>query len=231
MGLLEFGIFWSPFFRSILFVAFILALIAGRKLGGRWLSIFLPVIFALSSTGILFLISSFWQKQTLVFLAGFFFYLILLGTLRVKEYLLDQTGRAMIAAGTAAAIFFAFVSSYAFYLNFLVPLWVLMLVYFFITLIGSFQYLVLIEKNRLRTWTYSLLLSLAMTEIIWTQSFWPFGYLTTSVISLILYYVLWDLVQSYFLNLLSRKRVTANMIILSLATIMVLISAKWLPVL
>jgi len=230
MGLLEFGIFWPQFFRSILLVAFLLALIAGRKLGGKWLRSSLPIIFTISATGIFFLISAFWQKQIFILLAGFFFYLILLGILRLKEYVLDQTGRAMIAAGIAAAIFFAFTSSYGFYLNFLVPLWILMLVYFLVTLLASFQYLTLIGKDQLKNWTYSFLLSLAMTEIIWTQSFWPFGYLTTGAISLILYYVLWDLTQSYFLNLLSRKRVTANLIILSLATVMVLLSAKWLPV-
>jgi len=230
IAVLEFGIFRPDFFLAIITFLFLFGIISGRKLGGRWIFSSLPAIFSISATGIFFLASSFWQRQIILLISASFLYLIFLGIFRIREYASDQTGRAMIAAGTAAAIFFAFSSSYGIYLNFLVPLWILMLVYFLITIFLSFQYLALIKEDRVKIWTYSLILSLIMMEIIWTQSFWPFGYLTTGVISLILYYVLWDLTQGYFLNLLSRKRVAANLIILSLATIMVLLSAKWLPI-
>ena len=105
-----------------------------------------------------------------------------------------------------------------------------MLVYFAITIFLSVQYFSIIEGDARKKWTYCFLLSLVMTEIIWTMNFWPFGYLTTGVISLILYYVLWDLAQSHFLNLLSRRRVIANMTFFSIIVAMVLLSAKWLPI-
>ena len=179
---------------------------------------------------LLYLISILWEKQIFIFIAIIAYYLILLGTFRLKEYANDQTARAMIMASTVATIFFAFSSTYGLYLNFLVPLWVLMLVYFSITIFLSFQYFSLIELNSRKIWTYCLLLSLVMTEIIWTMNYWPFGYLTTGVISLILYYVLWDLTQSHFLNLLSRRRVIVNMTFFSIVVVMVLLSAKWLPI-
>jgi len=64
-----------------------------------------------------------------------------------------------------------------------------------------------------------------MVELIWTMNFWPFGYLTTGVIALILYYILWDLTQSFFLKLLSKKRVVANMIFFSALIVIILLSS------
>jgi len=227
---LEFVVLKSIYVFSTLIILVILAIFAGRKTGGKWIFSSLPTIFTISATALLYLISTPNQKQIFIFLAVLFFYLILLGSARLKEYAYDQTARGMIMGATAATIFFAFASSYGLYLNFLVPLWVLMLTYFTITILISFQYFAIIQSDRPKIWTYSLLLSLVMTEIIWAMNFWPFGYLTTGVISLILYYVLWDLIQSYFLNLLSRKRVVANMTFFSLIVILVLLSAKWLPI-
>lgn len=227
---LEFVVLKSIYVFLALVILVMLAIFAGRKIGGKWFFSSLPAIFTISSTGLLYLISTAIEKQIFIFFAFLFFYLILLGSARLREYNRDQTARGMIMAATAATIFFGFSSSYGLYLNFLVPLWVLMLTYFAITILISFQYFSIIQDNRPRIWTYSLLLSLVMTELIWAMNFWPFGYLTTGVIALILYYVLWDLTQSYFLNLLSRRRVVANMTFFSLIVVMVLLSAKWLPI-
>lgn len=227
---LEFVILKSSFALLSLIILFLLAFFAGRKIGKKWIFSILPSIFTVSSVALLYLISISFEKQIFVFISVLFYYLILLGAFRLGEYINDQTARGMNMAATAATIFFAFSSTYGFYLNFLVPLWILMLVYFFITILISYQYFFIIEKNSQKIWTYSLLLSLVMAELIWTMNFWPFGYLTTGVISLILYYVLWDLTQSYFLNLLSRRRVVANITFFSLVIIFVLLSAKWLPI-
>ena len=220
----------SSFLFPILVALFLLAIFTGRKLGGKWIYSNLPMLFTLSSLGTLYLISTRLEEQIFIFLACAFYYLILLGIFRLRGYKFDKTARGMIMAGTTATIFFSFSVSYGLYLNFLIPLWVLMLDYFLITILMSFQYFSIIQEDSFKVWTYSFILSLAMMEIIWAMNYWPFGYLTTGVISLILYYVLWDLIQSYFLNLLSRKRVAVNMTFFSLIIIMVLLSAKWLPV-
>jgi len=227
---LEFIVLKSIFVFVTLIILIILAIFSGRKLGGKWNFSILPSFFSFFSIALLYLISVLWEKQLFIFLSSIFYYLILLGIARLKEYNRDLTARGMIMATTAATFFFAFSSAYGFYLNFLVPLWVLMLVYFAITIFLSVQYFSIIEGDARKKWTYCFLLSLVMTEIIWTMNFWPFGYLTTGVISLILYYVLWDLAQSHFLNLLSRRRVIANMTFFSIIVAMVLLSAKWLPI-
>ena len=202
-----------------------------RKIGGRWFFSVLPIFFTFSSLALLYLITLEFEQQIFIALASVMYYLSLLGAYRLGIYAGDKTARGMNMAAMAATIFFTCAGAYGLYLNFFVPLYYLMLVYLIVTLLVSYQYFSIIQSdNKKRAWTYSFLLALVMTELIWTMNFWPFGYLTTGVIALILYYVLWDLVQSYFLNILSKKRVVANMIFFSVLTVMVLLSAKWLPV-
>jgi len=219
--------------RAVFFVMMFLFLTAfyeGRKIGHKWKFSILPVFFTIFSIALLYLVSSMAEKQIFVALASLMYYLALLGIYRLGLYSGDQTARGLIMASTAAAIFFTYAGAYGLYLNFLVPLFVLMFAYLLVTLFVSYQYFSIIENDVRRAWIYSFLLALFMSELIWTMNFWPFGYLTTGVIALILYYVLWDLTQSHFLNLLSRKRVVANMIFFSVMIILVLLSAKWIPV-
>jgi len=222
----------QPRFVFIVFVFLLVAsLYEGRKIGGRWIFSVLPVLFAVSSTGLLYLIALTYEQQIFIFLAALMYYFSLFGAYRLGRYRQDQTARGLNMAAAAATIFFTYAGAYGFYLNFLVPLYYLMFAYLLVTLFVSYQYFIIIRPNDKKTvWLYCFLLALIMTEIVWTLNFWPFGYLTTGVIALILYYVLWDLTQGYFLNLLSKKRVIANMVFFSMMIILVLITAKWIPV-
>jgi hypothetical protein len=190
----------------------------------------LPVIFTLSSISLLNFISLVSQQQIFIALASSMYYLSLFGTYRLNNYINDQTAKGMNMAVSLATIFFSFTSGYGIYLNFLVPLWSLMILYLMITLLISYQYFNLISQNKIKIWTYSFLLSLVMAELVWTMNFWPFGYLITGTIAMILYFILWDLSKSYLLDILSRKRVVANLILFAFMISAVLLSAKWIPV-
>ncbi len=216
---------------TVIFFLLIFSIIEGKLVGKRWKFSVLPAFFILSSSGLLYLVTISYEQQIFIILAAWMYYLSLFGAFRLNEYSLDQTARGMNMAATVSTIFFTYAAAYGLYLNFLVPLWVLMTVYLVVTLLVSYQYFSIIKEGDKRTvWIYSFLLALAMVEIIWTINFWPFGYLTAGTIALILYYVLWDLIQSYFLNLLSRRRVVANMIFFSVVITLVLLSSKWIPV-
>jgi len=228
---LEFILFRPDSFMLVMIFLLMVSAYGSRKIGGRWFFSVLPIFFTFSSLALLYLITLEFEQQIFIALASVMYYLSLLGAYRLGIYAGDKTARGMNMAAMAATIFFTCAGAYGLYLNFFVPLYYLMLVYLIVTLLVSYQYFLIIQgDNKKRAWTYSFLLALVMTELIWTMNFWPFGYLTTGVIALILYYVLWDLVQSYFLNILSKKRVVANMIFFSVLTVMVLLSAKWLPV-
>lgn len=191
----------------------------------------MPIFFTLSSISLLYLVTIKYEQQFFIFLAFGMHYLALFGAYRLGKYAKDQTAKGMNMAASFATIFFAYAGAYGLYLNFFVPLYFLMLAYFLITTLISYQYFSIIKSEELKTvWIYSFLLGLTMAEIIWTMNFWPFGYLTTGVIALILYYMLWDIVQSYFLGLLSRKRVTINAVFFSFLIILLLLTSKWIPV-
>jgi len=219
--------------KLVIFAVIILVLISlweSKKIGRRWLFSIIPTISSISSITLLYFIDIFSEKQLFVFLSAFFYYLSLLGAYRLRNYLKDQTATGLIMASATATVFFFYAASYGIYLNFVVSLWILILAYFSVAFLVSFQYFQIIKNdNKKSALIYSFLLGMVMAEIAWMISFWPFGYLTTGIIALIFYYALWDFIRSYFLNFLSKKRVVANTILFSSLIILILISSKWLP--
>lgn len=218
---------------SIAYVFSILLLMSlwgSRSISGRWIFSIVPAIFSFSSIALLFLVDLPAGKQILVALSTLMFYLALLGAYRLGDYIKDQTARGMVAASSAATLFFFYTAAYGIYLNFFISLWFLMAEYLLVTVLVSYQCFRIIGRdNNKLSWSYSILLGMVMAEFAWVMNFWPFGYLTTGVVTLIFYYVLWDLAQSYFLDILSKKRVVANMILFSFLITLVLVSARWLP--
>jgi len=190
----------------------------------------IPVLFVLSSIGLLYFANSTKQQQTLILLSGILYYFIHLALYRMRACSTDQTAHGLVAAGGISTIFLFYSTAYGIYLNFNIPLAMFMLAIMLVTALVSFQYLGVINKDEKNVLSYSLILGLVMAEIVWVLNFWPFGYLTTGVITLIFYYVFWDLVQCHFLNELSKRRVVANLVFFGVLVALVLSSTKWLPV-
>jgi hypothetical protein len=231
---LEFIVYVHLNTRLVLFAMVILlffSLWGGKLIGGKWKFSILPIFFTLSSISLLYLVTLNYEQQIFILVASSMYYLALFGAYRLGKYAKDQTAKGMNMAATAATIFFTYAGAYGLYLNFLVPLYILMLAYFTITLLVSYQYFSIIKDNERKTvLVYSFLLGLSMMEISWAMNSWPFGYLTTGVIALIIYHVLWSITQSYFLGILSQKRTIINLLFFSFLIIIVLLSAKWIPV-
>ncbi len=224
-------IIYSPglFIPGIIALA-IFSLWNSKKIGKRWLFLIVPTILSLSSVTLLYFIDIYAEKHLFAILSVFLYYLALLSTYRLRNYIKDQTAAGLLMASAIAAIFFFYSSSYGIYLNFAINSWVLILLYFWATFPISYQCLKIIRISQQKpVLTYSLLLGMIMAEIAWMITFWPFGYLTTGVIALIFYYALWDLIRSHFLNLLSKNRAMANIILFSFLVILILASSKWLP--
>ncbi|HRZ95851.1 MAG TPA: hypothetical protein P5262_04795 [Candidatus Moranbacteria bacterium] len=227
------------FHRHVFVVAFFLIFLSiyfGKKSGGKWKHSILPAFFTVSSISLLYLVGLFYEQQIFIVLVSLMYYLSLLGAFRLGQYEGDKTAKGMIMASAISTIFFTYAGAYGLYLNFLVPLYALMAVYAIATLLVSFQYfsLVYLQKSdshpKTTVWVYSFILALIMAEIIWTMNYWPFGYLTTGVIALILYYMIWDITQCYFQDILSKKRVASNAVLVAFLVGFVLMSAKWIPV-
>lgn len=216
-------------------ILLLLALLAyfyqiARHVSQRWSMTPMPVLFTLSTWGLLYFVQSRNQQYVLILLASIAYYLVHICLYRLRVYYKDETARGIIAAGSIATSFLFYAMSYGIYLNFDISPWVLIVATTFVTMLISFQYFWLINENKKNVLNYSLILGLIMAEIVWVLNFWPFGYLTTGVVTLIFYYVFWDLVRAYFLDELSKKRVIANMIFFGLLVALVLSSTRWFPV-
>jgi len=227
---LELFVFAQGYGMILAIVILAVAVLGSRKVGKCWLFAITPFFFIFSSTLLLYLIDSLIEKHIFIFLSTALYYLVLLGICRLSAYEKDQTARGMVAASGTTALFFFYTSIYGVYLNFPIQLWILMALFFFATVLISYQYFSLIKKHRRAVFLYSMIIGLSMAEVAWVISFWPFGYLTTGVIALIFYYILWDLTQSHFLNLLSKRRVVANMIFFTFLAALILTSSRWLPI-
>lgn len=214
----------------IFLASIIISLWAAKKIGKKWTSVIIPIFFPISSFILLYLIDATIEKHLFSILSALLYYIALLGILRISDYEEDQTARGMIAAAAFTVLFFFFSAVYGIYLNFFVPLWLLMLVFLLATLAVSFQYFSLVENKTKTALSYGVVLGMIMAEIAWVINFWPFGYLTTGVIVLMLYYVFWDLINSYFLNILSKKRAMANLIFFGILIALILSTSRWLPI-
>lgn len=190
----------------------------------------MPILFALSTCGLLYFIQPENQQYIFMALSATLYYFIHISLYRLSVYKKDKTALGIIAGGGIGTLFLFYAMSYGIYLNFDISLWTLVFVLMIVTMFSSFQYFSLISDNRKNVLNYSLVLGLVMAEIVWVLNFWPFGYLTTGVITLIFYYIFWDLVKCHFLDELSQKRVVGNMVFFGFLVLVVLSSAKWLPV-
>lgn len=225
------AVIWEPkFVWAILVFLFCVSLLEGKRVGGRMRYSILPSFFTLSSITLLYLIALSYEQQIFIVLSSGMYYLALYSAYRLGKYDGDKTALGMNIAASSATIFFIYSGSYGVYLNFLVSIFYLMAVYVIVTFLVSYQYFSIINNDRKKVVVYSFILSFAMAEIIWALNFWPFGYLTTGVIALTLYYVIWDLTHTYFLNRLSKRRIVARLVFFSFIIAMVLLSSKWIPV-
>lgn len=170
------------------------------------------------------------QRKLLAFIAAAVYYAVALAALRLRSCSKDQTARSLIAAATIATLFLFYASAYGIYLNFAISLWTLLLVLSAVTALATFQYMSLLSQDRSKVLAYAALSAMLMAEAFWGLSLWPFGYLTTGVIALIFYYVLWDLIQCRLAEMPLKSRAVANIALLAALTSAVLATTRWIPV-
>ncbi len=209
----------------------VISAVVGRIIARHFFFAIVPVILSVASLTLLFFIDSRSQQIIVSGIVGILVYGVTLGSYRLSRYPRDAVARGMVVAGATTAIFFSYAAIFAIYLNFIVPLWFVGFSIFILTTVISWQYFVMIAHGRfVQTIIYSCALGVVLSEVAVSAIMWPFGYLTTSVVLLMIYYILWDLGQSFFLERLSKTRLSVNVIFFLAMAALVLSSAQWLPV-
>lgn len=215
----------------------------------RFLAI--PFFLSVGSLNLLFLIDSMLEKQIFIILSTVVYYLALLGGYRLRFYISDQTAQGMLNLATLATVFFWYVANYGWFLNFAIPTWSLVATFIGSTfLLGlpslmiaeeSFCNLLKTAKERPKSPVFSenhqsnrqvvillnFVLAFIMGEVIWALALWPFRYLATGVVALIIYFIFWDSLRSYIQNRFSRGTLIFNAMLATLCIIGMLITTQW----
>jgi len=218
---------WSWYFFSILPLV-IISLVASRRITKRYTDAFVPGLLSFVAPTLLSLIDHPAERQVFVVLSAVMYYFALLGIYRLRHAPEDKTAKSFLYSAAMAAMFFFYAGVYGFYLNFSFPLWGLMLIYFLGTALTSYETFLGVEnQERRRMRLYSVLLGLIMGEMAWVMSFWPFGYLTTGVMALIFFFVIWDIALDGFRKKLSLKKAVARILFFFILIAGLLFSTPW----
>lgn len=203
--------------------------IANRRLTLQLKDVSLPLLLAVTTPTLLSFIDSSVEQQIFLLIATAMLYTALIGLYRLKFAPKDQTAVAFIHTAGMAALFLFYASIYGFYLNFTFPLWGLMVVFFIGTALTSLVTLGCNRENenKHRIKLYSVLLGLTMSELAWIISFWPFGYLTTASITLVFYFIAWEIAWASLEGVLTLKKTLIRMIFFFSLVILLLISTPW----
>lgn len=250
------SIFRPEWFFGVLIFLILFSVLAiwpfTRKI--RFLAI--PFFLSIGSLNLLFLIDEPIEKYVFILLSAVVYYLALMGAYRLKQYDCDQTAQGMINLATLATGFFWFVANYGWYLNFQIGTWVLVLTFVGSTFLIGLPSLMICStahrkvrikkkihargknsegpiecncspKRRQEVYFLSFILALVMGQVIWGLALWPFGYLTTGVVALIIYFVFWDMVRLFVQRELTKKAIVADIIFSVFAIGLLLGTAQW----
>jgi len=167
-----------------------------------------------------------------IFLSALVFYTTVLAGWRLFRYEKDETAKAMYNIATVAVLFCWYAAAYGWYLNpsMSFPIWMLIVVFSLITFLASFVSFAINQLDRDKWLIYSIFLTTLVAQTVWIQNFWPFGYLTVAVITLIIYCVGWEIVLDFFTKKLTARAVLFEILFLAGSIILVLLSTKWYPV-
>lgn len=209
-------------------ILFFLSIYSGWRVGKKVIFSFVNLgLFTFASILILHFIDNYTQKYLFAFMISLAFYSTLLGAERLKWNKRDLTARSIFSSAFIAMLFMFFATMYGFYINFVISLWIMMLINFLFCGFATYTSLLVHSKDKKRLLLYSTVISFSVIQFVWVANFWPFGYLTMATSNLVFYYVLWDLVQMLFLKELSKKRVLLNIIFCLVLIILVLFTSKW----
>ena len=214
-------------------IVFSLAIIiAVRIIVGRWKLAVLPAILVLGAVLLLSLIGPPLYMSLFILLSSLVFYTTVLAGWRLHQYEKDETAKAMYNIATVAVLFCWYAASYGWYLNpsISLPIWALLVIFSVITYLVALVSFSINQISSKKRHVYSAFLAILVAQVVWIENFWPFGYLTVGVITLIIYCVGWEMILSFFLKKLTARTVLFEIVFLAGSVALVLLSTKWYPV-
>lgn len=206
-----------------------LSVIAARRLTGCWYTAYLPSTLAFSVPLLLSLIDRGFETRVFIIGASILYYMALLGVYRLHQAPQDKTARSMLNLAAVASLFFVFAATYGLYLNYEVPLSLLLGIYFLSSFIVSLQTLAATSDRGIRRQQFilSFVIGLLVTELMWVMHFWPFGYVTVGVAMLMFFFWFWNYALDHLQGTFIWKRAWREGLALLVLIGLLLLTANW----
>jgi hypothetical protein len=196
----------------------------------RWKYVVLPAILVPGSVFLLFLIDFPSEIRVFSVLVSIVFYFSVLAGWRLVQYEKDETAKAMYNLAMIATLFLWYAATFGWYLNVAFPIWALMVITAVVTFLAAYSDFTANQLEADKRLVYSVFLATLVAQTVWIQNFWPFGYLTMGVITLIIYCVGWETILNFFLKKLTVRTILFEIIFLVVSIGLVLLSTNWYPV-
>lgn len=206
-----------------------LSVIAARRLTGYWYTAYLPSTLAFSVPFLLSLMDRGVETRIFIIAASVLYYLALLGVYRLYQAPQDKTARAMLNLAALASLFFVYAATYGLYLNYEVPLALLLGSFFAASFVVAFQtfFAVTIPKDARSALLFAFVVGLLVTELMWVMHFWPFGYVTVGMSMLVFFFLLWKIGSDFLQGEIETKQFMIQASILLLLLVLLIVSANW----
>jgi hypothetical protein len=200
----------------------------GQRILRRIIRIFVPLLLVFVIPVLLSLIDHPVNASIFIGIGSILYYLAFLSLYRLRNAPLDQTAQSLLHATLMAASFFFFTSLIGLYLNFTLPLALLMfLVAGVISNVTFVSFLTVSKEDKQRNFLYSFLVGVIMAELFFVASFWPFGYLTTGSVLTSAYFLFWEIALDAFRHTLSLRKALARVLLILLIIVLVIWSSPW----
>ena len=177
----------------------------------------LPFIFTTTSLLFLSLIRSAILQQLFIFGSTLFFYIILIGIrgviLNLDYKIKPRLTYNILSLSTLISSFLIYSLVWAFFRDLSLPVWLVLLIFFFITVLLFYQIFHLFCSLRRRSIIYAIFSALVIIEVVWILCFWPIEYYFLGVLLTIVFYVLWGMIHHKLENKLNRKIIIEYLIV------------------
>lgn len=186
----------------------------------------LPIIFYTASLMFSLLIRNRSFKQLFIFASAALFFIILTGIrgviLNLDYKIKPRLTYNILTLSTLLTIFLSYSIIWAFFRDLSFPIWIVLLIFFVLTFLLSYQIFHLTGAERRRSVVLALFTGLAITQISWIFCFWPIEYFFLGMLLTIVFYFLWGLSHHQFENNLTKNIFLEYLLVSGIIFILVL---------
>lgn len=206
-------------------------IIAGTRIAtNAWHNSLLPILFFAGSAVLSFFISEGIFLQVYIGISSLIYYLIILGIYRINANAQDETAQKINFITSFTVVFIWAASLFAIYLNRNIDFWIISLALYAIVVVATHQLLKTanFKKGKAdRYWLYSFTIAYCLAIMSWGVLFLPFGYLTLSVLLLVVYFMLVNYLARSLKGTFSKMAFAIDLFIFLISASVVLFSTRW----